>query len=790
MRISNNYKIALYIFLAFVVVATVAIQYALKLTDNDLWFHLAYGRYILEHRTLIPDHSIFSWTPAENSTIYCAWIPEIIFYLLYKVGGIPLFFVIRYLCIIVFVLCALTFVERKQINTIPVTLLIFLIGLLMSLSGLRIKAEIFSFVIMTIMVWTWFRIKASPYKNRFLCYVFPVLILIWVNSHGGFIFGIAFLGAVLAGEIINWLTGSTEMLTPQVRKHLFISILLCTCAVLITPYGWQYPAQLLNNLILNPGEFNNHTQGIMEYQTIFYPDARYLHFIDYMILSLGIFILLLVVYLRRHKPDWTLLLSNALFLFIYIRYLRTTYFWAIIFVFSSLYLLREISRTDSELLAKKPLNYIVQIIATCILIFFSARAQYATLCSPDFGFSINYSSPIIEAEYIRKNFPHLRMGNDYNSGSYLLWALWQEKKVFIDPRYFPYAKWYSEYDEFIYGKDKTRKDLFLKKYPCDLWCLTYDFPQIQYFFKSTDWRLVYYGPSACIFLSTRIDYPENHEVANSVYNVTFYQALSISHFALDVGDLSVSKKLLAQLKPFPFCRQQKKLALGALINVGNVMYSKDRFMDAIDLYSRVLRIDPDSASAYFIVGNAQAKINHIEEAIKNYREAIRIKPDYDMAHNNLANALMLINKSGEAIKEYSETLRINPQNTQAQKNLNIALERKKISEGKISQLLTALKTQPDNIKIMNSLAAHYANQGEYETAIIYLKKASILAPEKPDAYYNIACMYSKMNRVEESVTWLDLAIKKGFNSWALLKKDNDLDNIRQTDFYKKLIKEH
>ncbi|HOO46788.1 MAG TPA: tetratricopeptide repeat protein, partial [Deltaproteobacteria bacterium] len=686
MKVSRNCIIALYIISAVVVIATVAIQYAVKLTDNDLWFHLAYGRYILDHWTLIPDHSIFSWTPAVNNTIYCAWIPEIIFYLLYKAGGMPVFFIMRYLCIIVFVLLALTLVDRKQINTLPVILLVLLLGLLMSISGVRIKAEIFSFVFMTIMVWTWFRIKTSPSENILSFYVFPMLVLLWVNSHGGFIFGMAFLGAVVAGEIIHWLRGSSEALSPMARKHLFISTLFCFLAIFITPYGWHYPAQLLNNLILHPGEFNQHTQGVMEYQTIFYPDARSLHFIDYLILSLGLLTGMLVIHLRRHKPDWSLLLSNALFIFIYMRYLRTTYFWAIIFVFSALFILREIYREDSELLLKnRYLKAIVPSATLAILFFYSARAQYTAFCSPDFGFSINYSSPITEAEYIHKHFPHLRMGNDYNSGSYLIWALWPQQKVFIDSRFFPYAQWYSTYDEFLYGQDKTLKDHFLNTFPCEMWCLTYDFTQLRYFMDSPDWRLVYYGPSACIFLSSHVRHQKGHEVAETVYDVTFYQALSIAHFALEVGDLSVSKKILSGLRPLPFCRQQKKLALQALLYGGSVMYSKNRFMDAADLYASALRIDPDSATAYYMMGNAQARLKNMDKAMLSFREAIRIKPDHDMAHNNLANVLLLMNKLEEATKEYSEALRINPQNSQARKNLNSILSRGKNRDNTLDQ---------------------------------------------------------------------------------------------------------
>jgi hypothetical protein len=35
-------------------------------------------------------------------------------------------------------------------------------------------------------------------------------------------------------------------------------------------------------------------------------------------------------------------------------------------------------------------------------------------------------------------------------------------------------------------------------------------------------------------------------------------------------------------------------------------------------------------------------------------------------------------------------------------------------------------------------------------------------PEDPAIYYNIACIYEKMNKVEDAAIWHELAIKKGF----------------------------
>jgi len=88
---------------------------------------------------------------------------------------------------------------------------------------------------------------------------------------------------------------------------------------------------------------------------------------------------------------------------------------------------------------------------------------------------------------------------------------------------------------------------------------------------------------------------------------------------------------------------------------------------------------------------------------------------------------------------------------------------------------------------LQGLAILYSQKGDYERAMVCLKKILKIRPEDAGAYYNIACMHSLQNDVEESIAWLKKAREKGFKNWDLLKKDKDLENVRGTLFYKELI---
>ena len=708
------------VILSIVTLSTIIIRYAEPASDGDIWTQLAYAQYFLHNKTLIPDNTVFSWTPANSPWIYCAWIPQIIYYQLYKLYGMYGLYALRYVLILAFMGLIYLSSFRKNLYLLPITLLICLSGLLMAQAGLRIKADLFTFMLMSVLVWLWLRIKEMPVKDKRLFYIFPLLFLVWVNSHPGFIFGIIFLCLVLAGEIGNWILGSSEKLDPKILKNLFLSIVLSFIALLINPYGWSYPLHLVNKLIFNSTEFYQYYRTLMEYQSIFYPDALALHFIDYLAVSSGILTVLFFIQVKRRRVDWAIVLVNAFFMLLYMKYLRVTYFWSIIFVFSSLYLLKEIFKSGINI--KLPLRIILQTIFVSILVFFSSRVLYESCCLKSIGFVEGYEPAITEAEYIRSKFPGLRMGNDFDTGTYLFWAFGPNKKVFIDARFEPYLKWYHEYDQFSVAKDPVQIKLFMEKYPCDLWCISYKFTTLQYFLDSPDWKLVYYGPSACVFLSSRIPYSVGHTVSPSIREVSMFRAIGLAQFAYQVGDIHVAKKLIKSIRPFPISSYQKRIAVKESLGFGDSLFSRQYYTDALEIYESAVKLDPDNEIALKRLSDTQEKIRYFDAKISYLQQQIRL------------------DQGNRVLKE--------------------------------------------------KLIALLAYTGNYQEAIKTQKQLLVKYPrEDISIYYNIACMYARMNNPDESVKWLDLALKNGFNDLTLLKKDNDLKSISQTTYYKKLVHE-
>lgn len=83
----------------------------------------------------------------------------------------------------------------------------------------------------------------------------------------------------------------------------------------------------------------------------------------------------------------------------------------------------------------------------------------------------------------------------------------------------------------------------------------------------------------------------------------------------------------------------------------------------------------------------------------------------------------------------------------------------------------------------------YLALGETEQAIAV--NDSILN-EYPNAgcYYDAACLYSRMGRKDEAISYLQQALEKGFKGIKHIESDDDLDNIRKMPAYVKLIRKY
>lgn len=57
-------------------------------------------------------------------------------------------------------------------------------------------------------------------------------------------------------------------------------------------------------------------------------------------------------------------------------------------------------------------------------------------------------------------------------------------------------------------------------------------------------------------------------------------------------------------------------------------------------------------------------------------------------------------------------------------------------------------------------------------------------------HYNMACAYAQLNEIEESVTALKAAFENGFDNFATVKQDPDLEPVKGTSAFEVLMEKY
>lgn len=104
----------------------------------------------------------------------------------------------------------------------------------------------------------------------------------------------------------------------------------------------------------------------------------------------------------------------------------------------------------------------------------------------------------------------------------------------------------------------------------------------------------------------------------------------------------------------------------------------------------------------------------------------------------------------------------------------------------ISILEEALRADPHDTETLRYLAHAYVGVGRPEDGLAIDRRLVELLPTDPRVRYNLACSCALTGRVEEALEVLGEACALGFDDLALLRRDGDLDGVREDPRYRQI----
>ncbi|HUI07900.1 MAG TPA: hypothetical protein VL486_12945 [Verrucomicrobiae bacterium] len=93
---------------------------------------------------------------------------------------------------------------------------------------------------------------------------------------------------------------------------------------------------------------------------------------------------------------------------------------------------------------------------------------------------------------------------------------------------------------------------------------------------------------------------------------------------------------------------------------------------------------------------------------------------------------------------------------------------------------------PDYIEALQILGDAYTKSGQWEKGLKIDQRLARLCPDNPLVFYNLACSYSLLKRVDEAFVALREAVRHGYDDARWLTKDPDLANLRQDHRFEKI----
>lgn len=208
------------------------------LHDNSFLWHLKTGHWILEHG--IPRVDIFSFTAQGTPWIAQSWLAEVLYALLDRAFG-P--FGIQVFRAAVAALAAyLLFRLAARVGGDRTRAVYLTFAALCGSFGLWVERPLLIGVL-AMVVLLWVVEVPSSVVGRHPYISLSVLMWVWVNSHGTFALGFAFLGLHVLGR---WLDGAPPWAGRE--RQLVQATLVALACCLVNPYGFSmltFPLHLL-----------------------------------------------------------------------------------------------------------------------------------------------------------------------------------------------------------------------------------------------------------------------------------------------------------------------------------------------------------------------------------------------------------------------------------------------------------------------------------------------------------------------------------------------------------------
>jgi hypothetical protein len=441
------------------------------LNDSDTYWHIAVGKWILDHNTF-PRVDAYSFTKAGEPWISTSWLAQVLYAGTYEIGGWAGPIILAATCI-AGTFAFLAFILGRRIRSIY-AIMIALVALPVSSPHFLARPHVLALPLM--LAWANGLLEASERREPPSFWLLPLMVL-WANLHGGFTFGLVLIVPFAFDALWN---GEASQRGPlALRWIVFGACAFAACCA--TPYGWG--AILASRKILALGELLN---LISEWSP-----ADFSHFSIFEASVLALIAGSLYFGVKLSPPRIVLVLG---LFHMALSHVRNADIFALL---TPLVVLTPVS-SQFGLQPDRFGKTIFPIASAAMLVTVLGVSTWAVAAN------YKFSPPAVQspaaAVDVLKDRGAKRVLNDLPFGGYLIW---RQMPVFIDGR----AELYGEQFDMAYYRALQLKDVnrfvsILKDYEIDAVLLTPATPAAGLLDHLDGWQRVYSDETAVVHIRT------------------------------------------------------------------------------------------------------------------------------------------------------------------------------------------------------------------------------------------------------------------------------------------------
>ena len=684
-------------------------------TDYDLGWQLATGRWVAQHHS-VPSTDVFSYTAAGRPWIYPVG-SGLVFYALFLLGGYAL------LSWAGAVACSGAVALLLRRGT-ALTAAIAVAAIPRIAARTTPRADLFTVVLFAAflsLLWE------QHQTGRARLWVLPLLMFLWVNLHLGFVAGLALMAAYVLLELETILLHSQQGPAAVLRLRRFWPWGAATAlATLLNPWAWNIYIALFRQ----EKAMAAHAQWISEWAI--QPLAWDGVFGSFSVLAVQMVVAVLaavsfVLFSRRLVPA-VMLLSG---IYIAIRHVRMQALFAclVVILAASAFepaialLKRRIAGEKMRVILAAPVAALCVFIATSSVSLVNNRYYLGRTNTANFGAGLSWWFPERAAEFVEQNSIPGNILNLYNVGGYFTWRLGPKYRDYVDGRAIPFGEerflrldqlMHSEPDSAEWQKEAERYGINALLVPLARYDGLSLFPGLHRFCSSQQWRPIFMDEVSAVF----------------VRNTPANQPL-IERFAVECGSV-----------PLPAAvSQDPTQAFNQLANAAGILFEVGRRREALEASTRALNIFPDSAILHFVRAKCYAGSGMPKQAEGDYLAAAELEPN-DAVFSELAQlyadegrpelALHTLEKAARLSRQpYHNLLTLGEAYLQASRPRE-ALRFLDQAESKAPADLAASEAnQVFRLRLAMARADAYSQLGERQRARVYEEEALRLRRSQP-----------------------------------------------------------